>query len=52
MVDPNADLIEIFDLIESIPSAPKRLMDGILGWARGDSDPNWKGKDKKGGGGR
>lgn len=34
MQDPNADLIEIFDTIESLPSAPKRLMDGFGRWLR------------------
>jgi protein-histidine N-methyltransferase len=45
--DPNADFIEIFETLESIPSAPKKLIDGLLGWARGDSDPDWKKKQKK-----
>lgn len=40
--DPNADIIEVFDTIESLPSAPKKLLDGLLGWARGDHDPEWK----------
>ena len=38
MQDPNADFKEIFDIIEAIPSAPKKLMDGIgrwFRWARG-----------------
>jgi hypothetical protein len=42
MQDPNADLKEIFDTIEAIPSAPARLFDGIRRWARGDFDPEWK----------
>ena len=40
MQDPNADFKEIFDTIEAIPSAPKKLMDGIgrwFRWARGCS---------------
>lgn len=40
--DPNADLIEIFETIESIPTAPKKILEGIKSWARGDQDPNWK----------
>lgn len=40
--DPNADVLEIFETIESIPSAPKKLLDGFMGWARGDNDPEWK----------
>lgn len=46
MQDPNADLIEIFDLVESIPAAPKKLLDGIMSWARGDQDPDWKKKQR------
>ena len=42
MQDPNADLIEIFETIESIPTAPKKILEGIKSWARGDQDPNWK----------
>jgi len=33
--DPNADLLEIFDTIEN---GPKRIVDGFLGWARGDNE--------------
>lgn len=40
--DPNADLIEIFETIESIPTAPRKILEGIKSWARGDQDPNWK----------
>lgn len=40
--DPNADFKEMFDVIESIPSAPKKLFDGLAAWARGESDPDWK----------
>ena len=40
--DPNADLIEIFETLESIPTAPKKILEGIKSWARGDQDPNWK----------
>jgi hypothetical protein len=42
MADPNADLKEIFDTIEAIPSAPARLIDGFRRWARGEFDPEWK----------
>ncbi len=35
------DLQEIFDAIESIPSAPARLVGGFLSWARGEQDPDW-----------
>ena len=42
MQDPNQDLVEMFQMIESIPSAPKRLVDGFMSWARGDDDPDWK----------
>lgn len=34
MQDPNADFKEIFDTIESIPTAPKRLLDGFNRWFR------------------
>ena len=40
--DPNSDLVEIFDAIEAIPSAPKKLWQGLQSWAKGDQDPNWK----------
>ena len=43
--DPNADLMEVFDVIESLPSAPKRFLEGLASWARGDADPEW-GKKK------
>jgi protein-histidine N-methyltransferase len=42
MQDPNADLLEIFDTIEAIPAAPKKLLDGIMSWAKGEQDPDWK----------
>lgn len=34
MQDPNADLKEIFDTIESLPSAPKRLLDDFGKWLK------------------
>ncbi|PNW75373.1 hypothetical protein CHLRE_12g524500v5 [Chlamydomonas reinhardtii] len=48
LADPNSDLKEIFDTIESIPTAPLRLMQGLVSWARGDDDPEWYGKKKPG----
>lgn len=33
--DPNSDIKEIFDAIEAIPNAPKKLVEGFLSWARG-----------------
>lgn len=42
MQDPNADLAEIFDTIESLPTAPKRLLDGFGRWLSGKDDPDWK----------
>jgi len=44
--DPNEDIAQIFETIESIPKAPKELLDGFLSWARGDNDPEWKKKRK------
>lgn len=49
MQDPNSDITEIFDFIEDLPNKPRRLLDGIVGWARGDNDPDWN-KGKKSGG--
>lgn len=39
--DPNQDLREIFDAIESIPAAPAKLVGSFLSWARGEQDPDW-----------
>lgn len=39
--DPNADLMEIFETIESIPMAPKKLWESFSSWARGDNDPDF-----------
>ncbi len=52
--DPNSDLKEIFDTLESLPTAPLRLLQGLASWARGDDDPDWgaKGRKKQQGGGR
>jgi len=41
MQDPNSDLKEIFDAIEAIPNAPKKLVEGFMSWARGEQDPDW-----------
>ena len=46
MRDPNADLAEIFDTIESIPKLPAQLLSGVMSWARGDQDPTWKRKGR------
>jgi hypothetical protein len=46
--DPNSDLKEIFDTFESLPSAPIKLAQGLMSWARGEQDPDWKPKGKKG----
>ena len=41
MADPNEDLREIFDTIESIPQAPAKLLGSFMSWARGEQDPSW-----------
>jgi len=46
MVDPNADLTEIFDSLEAIPNAPKKAIGEFLSWARGEQDPDWNRKKK------
>jgi protein-histidine N-methyltransferase len=40
--DPNQDLIEIFEAVEGISSAPERLWKGFSRWASGKDDPDWK----------
>ena len=50
MEDPNADLLEIFDAIESIPNAPKKAFENFQKWARGEFEDENYGK-KSGGGG-
>ena len=40
--DPNADLLEIFDALESLPSLPKTAWNSLTRWARGDDDPTFK----------
>ena len=47
MSDPNADLREIFATIESIPKLPGTIVGGVMSWARGEQDPNWKQKGRK-----
>lgn len=32
MADPNADIKEVFDLIEEIPKAPAKVLDNIKRW--------------------
>ena len=32
MEDPNADLAEIFDTIENLPSLPGNMLKEMLGW--------------------
>ncbi|KAK9917898.1 hypothetical protein WJX75_009348 [Coccomyxa subellipsoidea] len=44
LTDPNADLREVFDTIESLPSLPGKLVGGLMSWARGEQDPDWKKK--------
>lgn len=40
--DPNQDLLEIFEAVEGIGSAPQRLWKGFSRWASGKDDPDWK----------
>lgn len=47
LVDPNADLNEVFEVLESLPSAPVKLFQGLAAWARGENDPEWKKGQKK-----
>ena len=44
MTDPNADLLEIFEVVESVPKIPSKLFGGLMSWARGEQDPDWKKK--------
>ncbi|GFR43931.1 hypothetical protein Agub_g5069, partial [Astrephomene gubernaculifera] len=48
MQDPNSDLKEMFDALESLPSAPLRLLQGLASWARGEQDPDWGKKQGQG----
>lgn len=36
MADPNADLKEVFDFIDDLPNKPKKFLDTIGRWAKGD----------------
>lgn len=47
MTDPNQDIKDVFNFIEDLPKQPKKLLDGFIGWARGDFDPDWKKPNKK-----
>ena len=47
--DPNADLLEIFETIENLPNAPKRMFNNFKKWARGDYEDEFRAP--KGGGG-
>lgn len=47
MADPNADLREVFDTIEALPSLPSKLVGGLMSWARGEQDPDWKKKKQQ-----
>ncbi len=46
MSDPNADLREIFATIESLPKIPSTVVGGLMSWARGEQDPDWKQRNK------
>lgn len=44
MADPNADIKEVFDLIEEIPKAPAKVLDNIkrwVSWGGGASVCGW-----------
>ena len=43
MEDPNQDLLDIFNAIESIPNKPKEMMEDFKKWARGDYEDIPKG---------
>jgi len=42
MQDSNADIMDIFNAIESIPKAPAKLIGDFVSWAKGENDPDWK----------
>jgi histone-lysine N-methyltransferase SETD3 len=46
MSDPNADLREIFATLEAIPRLPGTVVGGLMSWARGEQDPDWKKRGK------
>ena len=43
MEDPNQELLDIFNAIESIPNKPKEMMEDFKKWARGDYEDIPKG---------
>ena len=45
--DANADIVEIFDAWAAVPAAPKKLVDGLLNWAKGEYDPEFQKKWNK-----
>lgn len=42
MEDPNKDLLEIFETIEGVGSAPQKLWSSFSRWASGKDDPDFK----------
>ena len=42
MQDPNQDLLEIFETIEGVGSAPQKLWSTFSRWASGKDDPDFK----------
>lgn len=42
MVDPNSDLLEIFETFENLPNAPKKLWGSLTRWASGEDDPTFR----------
>lgn len=40
--DPNQDLVEIFEQVESIGAAPQRLWSSFSRWASGKDDPDFR----------
>lgn len=42
MEDPNQDILEIFETIEGLPSAPKRFWTSFSRWAQGKENPDPK----------
>lgn len=47
MSDPNQDVRDMFEAMESIPNIPARIFGGFRSWARGENDPTWKKKAGK-----
>lgn len=45
--DANADIVEIFDAWAAVPAAPKKLVDGLVSWAKGEYDPEFQKKWRK-----